>query len=210
MYDKIRIFLAALCPSGPCKNCSLIYSSFNNRTGRSQVCCFIRLHTLKQWNIASFVRDLIKLIKFMFSSEAEGYKTKNISLRFRVNYSFLLFYSPQYGSQVWTWLFHGGPIGSKKLQLRNYFCSFYSFELKLWSMVELRIPGSSMFVVKILTAKLKFQDMAKQINNLKKHDASLFAVPFEKLHVNDKITASCQTNMSHKPYIQRYKQEEWP
>ena len=75
-------------------------------------------------------------------------------------------------------------------------------------MVELRIPGSSMFVVKILTAKLKFQDMAKQINNLKKHDASLFAVPFEKLHVNDKITASCQTNMSHKPYIQRYKQEE--
>ena len=50
-------------------------------------------------NIASFVRDLIELIKFMFSSEAEGYKTKNISLRFRVNYSFLLFYSPQSGSQ---------------------------------------------------------------------------------------------------------------
>ena len=29
-----------------------------------------------------------------------------------------------------------------------------------------------------------------------------------KLLVNDKITALCQTSMSHKPYIQRYRQQK--
>ena len=29
-----------------------------------------------------------------------------------------------------------------------------------------------------------------------------------KLLVNDKITVSWQTNMSHKPYIQRYRQQK--
>ena len=36
-------------------------------------------------------------------------------------------------------LLHGGPIGRKKLQPRNYFCIFHSFELKLCRMVELCI-----------------------------------------------------------------------
>ena len=35
------------------------------------------------------------------------------------------------------------------------------------------------------------------------YHAPLFAIELEKLLVNDKITASCQTNMSPKCYIKR-------
>ena len=84
------------------------------------------------------------------------------------------------GLKLFESLLHGGPIGCKKLQPRNYFCIFYSFELKLCRMVELCIPKNPMFfcflILMVLVgkwchkiaAKLKFQDMAKQINNFKK------------------------------------------
>ena len=43
--------------------------------------------------------------------------------------------------------YHGGRIGRKILRGRNYFCIFYSFELKLCRMVELCIPKTPMFFV---------------------------------------------------------------
>ena len=39
------------------------------------------------------------------------------------------------------------PKRRKKLQPKNYFCIFYSFELKLCRMVELCIPKNRMFFV---------------------------------------------------------------
>ena len=42
---------------------------------------------------------------------------------------------------------HGGRIGRKILRGRNYFCIFYSFELKLCRMVELCIPKNRVFFV---------------------------------------------------------------
>ena len=42
---------------------------------------------------------------------------------------------------------HGGRMGRKILRGRNYFCIFYSFELKLYRMVELCIPKNPMFFV---------------------------------------------------------------
>ena len=58
---------------------------------------------------------------------------------------------------------HARPIGRKKLQPRNNFCIFYSFELKLCRMVELCIPKNPViFAVSILTV---FQVMSKQISN---------------------------------------------
>ena len=56
---------------------------------------------------------------------------------------------------------HGRPIGRKKLQPRNYFCTFYSFELKLCRMVELCIPKHPVFCFSILTVfggKMTSQD----------------------------------------------------
>ena len=61
----------------------------------------------------------------------------------------------------------------------NYFCIFYSFELKLCRMVELCIPKNGVFFFDFngfwrendatrLTAKFKFQVMAKQINNFER------------------------------------------
>ena len=48
---------------------------------------------------------------------------------------------------------HGGRIGRKILRGRNYFCLFYSFELKLCRMVELCIPKKSyVFCFSILTS----------------------------------------------------------
>ena len=38
--------------------------------------------------------------------------------------------------------------------------------------------------------------------------SSLFALEREKLLVNDKITALCQTNMPTKHYIKHYKQQK--
>ena len=38
---------------------------------------------------------------------------------------------------------HGGNIGRLKVHPRNYFYIFYSFELKLFRMVELTIPKKS-------------------------------------------------------------------
>ena len=45
------------------------------------------------------------------------------------------------------------PIGLKKLQPRSYFCTFYSFELKLCTcrMVELCIPKHPVFCFAVLT-----------------------------------------------------------
>ena len=73
-----------------------------------------------------------------------------------------------------------GQDTCKKLQARNYFWIFYSFGLKLCRMVELCIPKILCFLffdfnifwqendVTRLTAKLKIQDMAKQINNFER------------------------------------------
>ena len=58
-------------------------------------------------------------------------------------------------------------MGRKILRGRNYFCIFYSFELKLYRMVELCIQKILCDVTR-LTAKLKFQDVAKQINNFER------------------------------------------
>ena len=77
-------------------------------------------------------------------------------------------------------MFTLGQDTCKKLQGSNYFCIFYSFELKLGRMVELCIPKILRFLffdfngfwrendVTRLTAKLKFQGMAKQINNFER------------------------------------------
>ena len=42
---------------------------------------------------------------------------------------------------------HGGRMGRKILRGSNYFCIFYSFELKLCKMVELCIPKNPMFFI---------------------------------------------------------------
>ena len=42
-------------------------------------------------------------------------------------------------------LLHGGHLGRLKVHHWNYFCIFYSFELKLCRMVELCIPKNRMF-----------------------------------------------------------------
>ena len=47
-----------------------------------------------------------------------------------------LFTFAAFGVRIWV---HPGPIGRKKLQPRNYFHIFYSFELKHCGMVELCI-----------------------------------------------------------------------
>ena len=39
--------------------------------------------------------------------------------------------------------------------------------------------------------------------------ASLLVMELEKSLVNDKITALCQTNMSPKRHMKRYKQQKW-
>ena len=72
----------------------------------------------------------------------------------------------------------GGHIGRIKVH-RNYFCIFYLFELKLCRMVELlqKIVCFCVFNFNLFLAgkwrhkigtKSKFEDMAKQINNLKR------------------------------------------
>ena len=77
---------------------------------------------------------------------------------------------------------NGGHIGRLNVHARNYFAFFYSFELKLCRMVELCISKKITFFffvfrffvfwrengVTRLAAKVKFQDMTKQINNLKR------------------------------------------
>ena len=47
-----------------------------------------------------------------------------------------LFTFAAFGVRIWV---HPGPIGRKKLQPRNYFHIFYSFELKHCGMIELCI-----------------------------------------------------------------------
>ena len=43
--------------------------------------------------------------------------------------------------------FHGGQTGHQMWPLRNYFSSFYLFELNVCRMVELCIPNNCMFFV---------------------------------------------------------------
>ena len=103
----------------------------------------------------------------------------NLVLEFGVNTAKTLNSSVR--TRVWSNFSDGRKVGRKKLQPTNYFCTFDSFELKLCRMVELvfqKILVCFLFFdfncfwrendVTRLTAKLKFQDMAKQINNLKK------------------------------------------
>ena len=80
---------------------------------------------------------------------------------------------------IWEISTHGGHIGRLKVHPWNNFSIFYVFELKLCRMVELRIPKNRMLFfdfngfwrendVTRLTAKFKFQVMAKQINNFER------------------------------------------
>ena len=102
---------------------------------------------------------------------------------------------------IWEYMgpdaLQGGHIGRLKVNLRNYFCIFYSFELKLCRMVELCIAKKSyVFYFSILTffwrecdvtrltAKLTFPGMAKEIIILKRarRDGVKWEKNFEKLN----------------------------
>ena len=52
--------------------------------------------------------------------------------------------------------------------------------------------------------RLHFFNSAVIANSKMDYYASLFSMEFKKLLVNDKITASCQTNMSPKHYFNLY------
>ena len=46
--------------------------------------------------------------------------------------------------------FHGGQTGRQMWPLRNYFCSFYPFELNVCGMVEFCIPNNHNYVHNIM------------------------------------------------------------
>ena len=57
---------------------------------------------------------------------------------------------------------NAGPGHMQELQVSNYFCIFYSFELKLGRMVELCIPKNPMFfcfsILTVFGGKMTSQD----------------------------------------------------
>ena len=93
----------------------------------------------------------------------------------------VIYISGRFLTRNFEFLFHGGHIGRLKVHpWTTLICSFYSFELKLCRMVELCISKMVCFLffdfnsfwqendLTRLTAKFKIQDMAKQMNNLKR------------------------------------------
>ena len=75
---------------------------------------------------------------------------------------------------------HGRPIGRKKLQPRNYFCTFYSFELKLCWMVELCILKKilcflSVFDFKGFWREMTAQDLVAGKRGSRRHSTTSFS-----------------------------------